>query len=63
MNPKNLALLELHQQSPPRLQSHTSMPRYYCDYCDMYLTKDSAGGRKEHSPGYVRIKYIIFEIL
>ena len=59
MNPKNLALLELHQQSPPRLQSHTSMPRYYCDYCDMYLTKDSAGGRKEHSRGWKHRENVI----
>ena len=28
------------------------MPRYYCDYCDMYLTHDSAGGRKEHVRGW-----------
>ena len=29
----------------------SKMPRYYCDYCDMYLTHDSAGGRKEHIRG------------
>ena len=28
------------------------MPRYYCDYCDMYLSHDSAGGRKEHTRGW-----------
>ena len=28
------------------------MPRYYCDYCDMYLSHDSAGGRKEHIRGW-----------
>ena len=28
------------------------MPRYYCDYCDMYLTHDSSVGRKQHNYGW-----------
>lgn len=28
------------------------MPRYYCDYCDTYLTHDSPSVRKQHSAGY-----------
>jgi len=28
------------------------MPRYYCDYCDTYLTHDSAPGRKQHMRGW-----------
>ncbi|CAM9237254.1 unnamed protein product, partial [Heterosigma akashiwo] len=28
------------------------MPRYYCDYCDTYLTHDSAQGRKQHNRGW-----------
>lgn len=27
------------------------MPRYYCDYCKIYLTHDSATGRKQHLRG------------
>ena len=29
-----------------------TMPRYYCDYCDAYLTHDSASVRKQHSQGF-----------
>uniref|UniRef100_A0AAV1UJP4 U1 small nuclear ribonucleoprotein C n=1 Tax=Peronospora matthiolae TaxID=2874970 RepID=A0AAV1UJP4_9STRA len=28
------------------------MPRYYCDYCDTYLTHDSQAGRKQHNRGW-----------
>tara|TARA_B110000090_G_C13265431_1_gene402034 strand:+ start:162 stop:914 length:753 start_codon:yes stop_codon:yes gene_type:complete len=35
------------------------MPRYFCDYCDMYLTKDSAGGRKEHRRGWKHRENVI----
>ncbi len=28
-----------------------NMPRYYCDYCDVYLTHDSAAVRKAHNTG------------
>ncbi|KAG6429169.1 hypothetical protein SASPL_107213 [Salvia splendens] len=28
------------------------MPRYYCDYCDTYLTHDSPSVRKQHNSGY-----------
>mmetsp|Transcript_71383 Transcript_71383/g.87582 ORF Transcript_71383/g.87582 Transcript_71383/m.87582 type:complete len:173 (-) Transcript_71383:547-1065(-) len=27
------------------------MPRFYCDYCDVYLTHDSFSGRKQHMIG------------
>ncbi|KTW28165.1 hypothetical protein T552_02024 [Pneumocystis carinii B80] len=27
------------------------MPRYYCDYCDVFLTHDSASVRKAHNAG------------
>jgi U1 small nuclear ribonucleoprotein C len=42
------------------------MPRYYCDYCDTYLTHDSPSVRKQHNSGYkhkanVRIYYQQFE--
>ncbi len=25
--------------------------KYYCDYCDVYLTHDSQSGRKQHNKG------------
>lgn len=42
------------------------MPRYYCDYCDTYLTHDSPAVRKQHNAGYkhkanVRNYYMQFE--
>ncbi|ONH93776.1 hypothetical protein PRUPE_8G251800 [Prunus persica] len=42
------------------------MPRYYCDYCDTYLTHDSPSVRKQHNAGYkhkanVRLYYQKFE--
>ena len=27
------------------------MPRFFCDYCDAYLTHDSAPGRQQHIRG------------
>ena len=39
------------------------MPRYYCDYCDMYLTHDSAVGRRQHNYGWKhRENYKLFVI-
>eukprot|EP01024_Parvocaulis_polyphysoides_P061917 TRINITY_DN6935_c0_g1_i1.p2 TRINITY_DN6935_c0_g1~~TRINITY_DN6935_c0_g1_i1.p2 ORF type:complete len:143 (-),score=14.63 TRINITY_DN6935_c0_g1_i1:127-555(-) len=42
------------------------MPRYYCDYCDIFLTHDSPAVRKQHNSGYkhkanVRNYYMQFE--
>jgi len=42
------------------------MPRYYCDYCDAYLTHDSRSVRKQHCSGFkhkanVRAYYQVFE--
>ncbi|EIE18536.1 zf-U1-domain-containing protein [Coccomyxa subellipsoidea C-169] len=42
------------------------MTRYYCDYCDTYLTHDSPVVRKQHNDGYkhkanVRNYYMQFE--
>ncbi|CAE7600171.1 unnamed protein product [Symbiodinium microadriaticum] len=28
------------------------MPRFFCDYCDAYLTHDSAPGRQQHIRGW-----------
>lgn len=27
------------------------MPKYFCDYCDAFLTHDSFKGRKQHQYG------------
>ncbi|KAG0237030.1 hypothetical protein BGX31_003745 [Mortierella sp. GBA43] len=27
------------------------MPKYYCDYCDIFLTHDSSSVRKAHNAG------------
>ncbi|GER32988.1 U1 small nuclear ribonucleoprotein C [Striga asiatica] len=38
------------------------MPRYYCDYCDTYLTHDSPSVRKQHNAGYkhkFKITYVL----
>ena len=32
--------------------STTDMPRYYCEYCDAYLTHDSATVRRQHISGF-----------
>ncbi|KAD3338208.1 hypothetical protein E3N88_33729 [Mikania micrantha] len=47
-------------------RSSAIMPRYYCDYCDTYLTHDSPSVRKQHNAGYkhkanVRIYYQQYE--
>ncbi|KAM7275436.1 hypothetical protein ACFE04_017302 [Oxalis oulophora] len=34
------------------LINSATMPRYYCDYCDTYLTHDSPSVRKQHNAGY-----------
>ncbi|OUM67899.1 hypothetical protein PIROE2DRAFT_39647 [Piromyces sp. E2] len=28
------------------------MPKYYCDYCDVFLTHDSSSVRKSHNAGW-----------
>ena len=35
-----------------REDSATDMPRYYCEYCDAYLTHDSATVRRQHISGF-----------
>jgi len=42
------------------------MPKYYCDYCDIFLTHDSPSVRKSHNEGWkhkaaVRTYYAQFE--
>ena len=33
--------------------------RYYCDFCDMHLTKGSAGARHQHNIGYKHRENVI----
>jgi len=45
---------------------YPEMPKYYCDYCDIYLTHDSPSVRKSHNDGWkhkssVRAYYAQFE--
>lgn len=43
----------LSQEFSPRFSRlhSTRMPKYYCDYCDTYLTHDSPSVRKTHCQG------------
>ncbi|KAG0461171.1 hypothetical protein HPP92_021468 [Vanilla planifolia] len=51
---------------PQLIEIFFSIHRYYCDYCDTYLTHDSPSVRKQHNAGYkhkanVRSYYQQFE--
>ncbi|CAL52341.2 U1 small nuclear ribonucleoprotein C [Ostreococcus tauri] len=44
------------------------MARYYCDYCDAFLTHDSATVRKQHNSGFkhkanARAYYAQFQLI
>ena len=32
------------------------MPKFYCDYCDIYLAHSSIGGRRQHTIGRKHIQ-------
>ncbi|KAJ3374700.1 hypothetical protein GGF31_006597 [Allomyces arbusculus] len=34
------------------------MPKYYCDYCDIYLTHDSPSVRRSHNMGWKHIMHV-----
>ncbi|KNE68739.1 hypothetical protein AMAG_13380 [Allomyces macrogynus ATCC 38327] len=34
------------------------MPKYYCDYCDIYLTHDSPSVRRSHNMGWKHIVHV-----
>ncbi|ORX74325.1 zf-U1-domain-containing protein [Linderina pennispora] len=34
------------------------MPKYYCDYCDIFLTHDSPSVRKAHNTGWKHINQV-----
>ncbi|KAJ2506171.1 U1 small nuclear ribonucleoprotein C [Coemansia sp. RSA 1939] len=35
------------------------MPKYYCDYCDIFLTHDSVSVRKAHNTGWKHINQVV----
>ncbi|OLL24250.1 U1 small nuclear ribonucleoprotein C [Neolecta irregularis DAH-3] len=35
------------------------MPKFYCDYCDVYLTHDSTSVRRAHNHGRAHIQNVI----
>jgi hypothetical protein len=40
------------------LYIENKMPRYYCDYCDAYLTHDSMTGRQQHMRGLSLLLFV-----
>lgn len=52
-------------QPAPRTRSHrcrqssANMPKFFCDYCDVYLTHDSMSVRKAHNSGRNHIRNVI----
>merc|ERR1711939_1142108 len=47
--------------STPRDQASHSfkMPKFFCDYCDVYLTHDSMSVRKAHNAGRNHLRNVI----
>ena len=41
-----------HARSPAMPHSGSRKQRYYCDYCDSFLTHESRSVRREHDSGY-----------
>jgi len=44
------------------LQHHTTtatMPKFFCDYCDVYLTHDSMSVRKAHNSGRNHLRNVV----
>ena len=46
---------------PYNRKAQDKMPKYYCDYCDTYLTHDSPSVRKTHNGGR-KHKYVLSNI-
>ncbi|QIW94706.1 hypothetical protein AMS68_000224 [Peltaster fructicola] len=43
----------------PRKASIASMPKFFCDYCDVYLTHDSMSVRKAHNSGRNHLRNVV----
>ena len=35
------------------------MPKFFCDYCDVYLTHDSMSVRKAHNSGRNHLRHVV----
>lgn len=35
------------------------MPKFYCEYCGIYLTHSSPSGRRQHAEGKHHKKYMV----
>lgn len=40
-------------------QNRANMPKYFCDYCDVYLTHDSMSVRKAHNNGRNHLRNVV----
>lgn len=49
---RNWRCKENHRGAQRKFLSSPKMPKYFCDYCDTYLTHDSPSVRKSHLEGW-----------
>lgn len=60
----------IHSESPPRrntlqpivsrrIAAIDAMPKFFCDYCDVYLTHDSMSVRKAHNTGRNHLRNVV----
>jgi hypothetical protein len=43
----------------PRDRDRATMPKFFCDYCDVYLTHDSMSVRKAHNSGRNHLRNVV----
>ena len=56
LQPPNKLHLHLHF---PRHSTTATMPKFFCDYCDVYLTHDSMSVRKAHNSGRNHLRNVV----
>jgi U1 zinc finger len=44
---------------PTALKPSSKMPKFFCDYCDVYLTHDSMSVRKAHNSGRNHLRNVV----
>lgn len=49
----------LFQHSASHTTTTCAMPRFFCDYCDVYLTHDSMSVRKAHNSGRNHLRNVV----
>lgn len=47
----SILILDISSYKSEHVTKPKSMPKYYCDYCDVFLTHDSPSVRKTHNGG------------